>query len=333
LKRFSFVLAAALALGCTAAASAANLQFTYTELPSAAYVPDNVVTATDGTLWFDSYARVECGQSEICEPQAFGHVSRKGVISMFQFPSGGAYQSLSAGPQGTAWIVSGTGLYVFNQAGALVATYPIDAPTNELSPPVLGPDGRMWLTDFGGDLFAVTASGTVSTYACPNRCDYLAAGPNDEIWGNGLDADFNPFFFAATTTGVVTTHSGGGGSLIAGLGKLFEYEGTEVDVLDRNSFDPFADLQGLDLDEIYFVTASKSELWLTGSKGGEAQAVVATISKRGALRSEPFGNVPCQESYVYFSNLTQGPGGAMYGGFGCGDITGTHAGYLVRIKG
>jgi hypothetical protein len=329
---------AAVAGASTAQAATAHLaarpalSFAYVALPDHRFVPVNVVKATDGSLWVDAQARVQCHPSQICTLQKFGHVAN-GQVTLFDFPLKGGYQSLSAGPGGTAWIVAGTSLYVFNESGALVATYPIPAATFELTVPALGPDGRMWLTDFDGDLFAVTAAGSVTTYACPNFCGGVSPGRDGMLWGTGLGKSYQQFIYSATTSGTVYEY-GVGGVVLTGPGQHLEAYVSlfQLDSLDKNlRLHPLANLQSLNLDQSVAFSSSNSELWFVGSRNGEAQAIVGTVSLRGAVKSEPFGSAPCNETYVYFSALTQGSDGAMYGGFGCGDNTGTHAGYLARV--
>ncbi len=314
-------------------ASAPALSFTYVALPDRRYVPLSVALATDGSLWLDAQARVKCSPSRICERQAFGRMAG-GTISMYTFPSKAGYQSLAAGPHGTAWIVAGTSLYVFDTAGHLTNAYPVPSTTGELTAAVLGPDGRMWLSDFGGDVFAVTASGVVSTYACPNFCGSMTVGRDNLLWGTGLSSSYQQFFFSVTTAGVVTEYTGAAGAIIAGPGRHMEASTSlfQLDTVTKDlQLEPLANLQSLGLDQIVAYSASSNALWFVGTQNSEAQGVVGTISLKGAIHDEPFANAPCRETFVYFSALTQGTDGAMYGGYGCGDTNGTHAGYLARI--
>jgi hypothetical protein len=360
MKRFIRTLAAAAAaslplLASTASAGAANAapavraaalqaEFHYLALPDKRFVPVSVVRATDGSLWIDAQARVKCGTDEICILQAFGRWSggkiamttfpgSNGRIGITAFPLNGAYQSLSAGPNGTAWIVSGSDLFVFDTSGTLSATYALAPPTGQLTAPQLGADGRMWLTDFASDVYAVAADGTVSTYACSGSCGALIAGRDHDLWGIGLTSDYQQFLYSVSTGGTVTEYPGISGTLVAGPGsRLATYGATEIESIGpQEQLAPLADLQPLDWDQTLYVSASQSTLWVAGSRNNEAQAEVATVSERGGIRSTPLRHVPCSESYVYFSPLVLGSDGAMYGGFGCGDITGTHAGYLLRV--
>ena len=311
----------------------AAFSYQYLPLPDSRFVPINVVAASDGSLWIDAQARVPCGPSRICDVRRFGRVAG-GQITLWSFPSEGGYQSVSAGPQGTAWLVSGTYLYVFDATGTLVAKYAVPTASYTLTAPALGSDGRMWLTDFEGGLFAVTSSGNVTTYSCPGFCGAVTAGRGGMMWGGGLDKSYQGFVFSATTNGVVHEYGGGGENVITGPGSHLEslvsmYQLDSINAHEQ--FVPLANLQSLGLDQVVAFSASQSGIWFVGTKNNEAQAIAGTVSLKGTVRSEPFANVPCNETWVYFSALTQGSDGAMYGGYGCGDKTGTHAGFLARV--
>ena len=269
---------------------------------------------------------------QICELREFGHVV-EGKITLYQVPGSGTYQWISAGPGGTLWIVSGTNLLVYSAAGVLTATYPVSSTTGDLTAPVLGADGRMWLADFTSRVLAVDASGHVSSYPCTGFCEGMIAGRNNELWGIGLTSDYAEFFYSVTSAGVVTEYGNPEGYLVAGPGQGLEsVGGTQINAIDaKENVIPIASLKPLGLDQTIAVSASNANLWFVGTRDNEKRGVVGTISSKGAVHGENFAKPPCREAYVYFSALTQGGDGAMYGGFGCGDDTGTHAGYLARI--
>jgi hypothetical protein len=304
--------------------------FTYLPLPDKRFIPDAVVRATDDSLWFDARARVQCGPSQICVKQQFGRFAN-GHFSIFHFAPRTAYQGPAAGPDGTAWLTSGNQLFVYDSSGSMLTTFTI-AGASELSNLQLGPDGRMWFTDFSNQILAIAGDGQVSSYQCPGFCAGMTEGRDGKLWGTGLDSDYQGFFYSITTGGIVAKYAGAV-ALVSGPGNhLWSASSTEIESIDRNEhLSPFADLQYLDLDQTIYVSSSNSKLWFTGSRAQQSQAVAGAISLQGLVTSEPFSNVPCSQTYVYLSSLVQAADGAMYGGFGCGDRTGTHAVYLVRV--
>jgi hypothetical protein len=332
-KRLFSLVAAAAAFGLVPSAAYASASFSYLAMPDQRYVPINVVKATDGTLWLDTAARVRCHGDEICTKQAFGHVVN-GTVTLYQFPGKHGYSSIAPGPGATLWILAGTSLYVYDSTAKNIAIYTLNSSTGQLSSPVLGADGRVWVTDFGSDLFAVTAGGAVSDYPCPNLCTFMTAGNDGKLWGDGLTSDYQPFMWSATTKGAVTEYMTSNGFPFAGPGKTIEaITGQyQISTVGKNGqLTPFADLTSLNIDQVYAPSASKTETWFVGTKNDVSVGVIGTIAKNGVVRSGGFSNVPCQEAFVYFSALVEGTDGAMYGGYGCGDTTGTHAAYLVRV--
>src|SRR5579871_3554657 len=288
MKRLALAVLATLAIVAPAPA-AAKFKAQYLALPDARFVPIGVVKATDGTLWVDAMARVQCGSHEICELREFGHL-QNGAITLYAFP-GNSYQAIAAGPQGTLWVVAGTYLYVYDVTGTQIATYSVTTTTGALTTPALGSDGRMWMVDFGEDLIAMTSAGAQSTYACPKFCTSVQAGRDNLLWGTGLDASYQPFLFSAKTTGAVTQYSTPAESLVIGPGSRMESVAGlyKLDSIDRHErMAPLADLTALNLDQVIDYSASSMRIWFVGSKGNETQGVLGTISEKGIVKSEAF---------------------------------------------
>lgn len=209
--------------------------------------------------------RYSCRASQICTLQQFGHVTGSG-ITLFQPPSSSGFQSesVSAGPHGTAWLLSGTTLYVYDATGALVNKISTSKKSVEVTVPQLGPDGRMWFTEFTGfklesHIVAVASNGAISRYRCKNICGTLVTGPDGKLWGSGLESSYAPFIYSVTTAGQVTEFSGTSADLFtAPKDRLFGVVGLfEIDrVSPRGQVTPFADLASLDLDQVIYYSSS-----------------------------------------------------------------------------
>jgi len=151
MPRFSsLVLPAALAaVVCVA-------QVTYTEypIPAAGVFPRQIVTGSDGNIWF----------TEDNIP-GIGRITPTGVVTEFAVP---ADEGITAGPDGNLWFTEYGAQKIGRITTAGVAT---EFPLAGGSYPVnitAGPDGNLWFVErFGNKIGRITINGVITEFPIP----------------------------------------------------------------------------------------------------------------------------------------------------------------------
>jgi streptogramin lyase len=142
-------------------------------------------------------------------PAAFGAV---GGVTEFStgMPTGGAPQSITAGPDGDLWFT----LPGANAIGRITPTGQVSSFTAGIQTGAqpwgitAGPDGNLWFTERGtGAIGRITPQGQVTEFAIPTsgmRPWGITAGPDGNLWFTAAQAPANPGDPIATMVGRIT---------------------------------------------------------------------------------------------------------------------------------
>src|ERR1700742_855909 len=141
MKTVAFTIAAAVALGCSTSAFAA--QATYYQLPAHAY-PHDVAPAPDGTVWYSGQERGFLGRFD----------PKTGKNEEIALGPGAAPHGVIVGPDGAAWVTEGgqNAIARVDPATKQVSIYPLpkEFPSANLNTPVFDHDGVLWFTGQNG---------------------------------------------------------------------------------------------------------------------------------------------------------------------------------------
>ena len=150
-----------LCAGPAGRAAAATLEF---PIPTGGADPEGIACGPDGAYWFVEYAQGKIGR-----------VNTNGVMSEYQIPSGNCrpFDIVNAGDGSNLWFSeAGFNLVGRINTNGLIKEFqlPFIASSTGIT---MGPDGRLWLLDFGGEyvqgartnggVFALTLSNAVVT--------------------------------------------------------------------------------------------------------------------------------------------------------------------------
>ena len=185
--------------------------------------PDDIVTGSDGNLWFDNGCAINGGAMSI------GQITTSGVVTIYPLPNVEGQFDLTVGPDGALWFtsaghVAGTGsdehwadpfVGRVSTSGAL-STYPI--PSMFPGDITAGPDGNLWFT--GNDsIVRMTTSGAVTVFTGPDITGPFAisSGPDGALWftnysspGDAWFANYGGSVGRITTSGNVTLYTSPG---------------------------------------------------------------------------------------------------------------------------
>lgn len=142
----------------------------------------DIIAGTEGNLWFDEP-----------NPSAIDKLTPSGKITEYPVPWHGVLWHLTQGPEGDLWFTRSEN----GTIGKMTPTGEITEYT--LSPPpgdphaepdaiAAGPDGNIWITDWGNNKYAaiwrVTPSGTMTKFTIPNPAgaSSITAGPDGNMW-------------------------------------------------------------------------------------------------------------------------------------------------------
>jgi streptogramin lyase len=179
LFRVAAVLAwiASLSLASVETAKAAGI--TVYALPVAGYMPDSLVRAANGSIWFSAAQYSPCHGNVTCQTEAIGTLEQDGAHETLLGRTGvGATYGVTPGPARTLWLTDAqTTARVFDLSGTQIAEVKVRTGNGDgaLSAPFIGPDGRMWFTQgsFGQGatgVVAVDASYDIEPVASCGQC-------------------------------------------------------------------------------------------------------------------------------------------------------------------
>jgi streptogramin lyase len=143
-----------------------------------------IVTGSDGALWFSEYAG-PTGTSKI------GRITTAGVITEYPIPSGtsgfSGPQGITEGPDGDVWFAES----VSNKIGRLSTTgvlteYPLSPTSGRPVNIAAGPDGAIWFTEYDSNKIGrITTAGVITEYPIPtpnSLPEGITAGPDGALW-------------------------------------------------------------------------------------------------------------------------------------------------------
>ena len=303
-------------------------------LKAAGFMPDSVVRAADGSVWFSAAKLRPCPKEETCQSEELGSVGtgnvRERKLGDLTIASEG--YGVTAGPNRTLWVTDPLrAAHVYDLSGQLIAKVPLSDRNGSgaLSPPFIGPDGRMWFTQgsFGSGadgVVAVDSAFRIQPVAPCGQC-FFASGV---VAADGNAWLLDPYlggFYRVTTAGKIKRFDYGKftlASMIAGprrglwgLTNSDTIAAYDLDGALRASFSPGVPVQsGLrDIDGL---------LWWANFRPSQTgnQLDVVSMTPAGAIRLRRFHNVGActSQNKQWFSNgPALGGDGALYVGIGC----------------
>ncbi len=314
-------------------------------LSSKNYVPDSVVTASDGSVWFSASRVTQCHKSRGCRREEFGTASAKGITESAIGTVSSSVFGLSVGSDSTLWLTDATeAAYVFSLDGVLLTRIALAPVGGALTSPFVGPDGRTWFDSGSGGIVGVDSAFHITTVARCRKC---------RLRGGVTAPDGNAWFFQAPAVGGLVRVSPGGSlskfsvgqhlvdSLTAGpnsalwgiLGKAIVEYSTAPQLV--KSFDPSVDPSQTGLKPF-----AGAVYWATyGPYGGKRNILYFVgMTWTGDFVEEHEINVGACDSksrQFFVSGPTYGGDGHYYIGVGCSPegspYTTGGAGYIVRL--
>jgi streptogramin lyase len=318
-------------------------------LKAAGYIPDSVVESADGAVWF-SAARIEhCSGNVSCQTEELGTI-RSGALAEKSLGATQIFATYGAapGPGPSIWVTNALrASRVFDLSGKQIATVRFGGNNGSgaLSPPFIGPDGRMWFAEGsfgqgGGGVVAVDANYTIVSVASCKAC-FFAGGVTAADGNAWLLDPYLGGFYRVTPQGALTRFDFGTSvlqTMIAGPGGALwgtaNGDVAEYDLMGNllATFTPPLGVQsGLQ-------TIGENLMWANfgpAASGNELDLV--TMTPHGAATIRRFKNVgSCASEQQWFSNgPALGGDGALYVGIGCSPqsipFTARGHGFLVRI--
>ncbi|MHB8461743.1 MAG: Vgb family protein [Vulcanimicrobiaceae bacterium] len=175
---------------------------------------------------------------------------------------------------------------------------------------VLGPDSRLWFSEFSKDrVAAMTSAGVVTEYATavavqPNG---IAVGSDGNIWTGGYGGVITAFSVSGAVVGSYPVAGAHFGALIAGPNNLIwftDYGNNKVGTITTaGAVTEFPALAG-GVSEL--AVGPDGNVWVTESANG---AGVAKISPTGALLATYSSGIP---SNLSSNGIISGPDGNLY---------------------
>jgi uncharacterized protein (TIGR03437 family) len=138
--------------------------------------PGGIVTGPDGNLWFANLYATGA------RPGTLGKITTSGTITQVPLSTGYSTATIASGPNGEIWFGGDSGgLGSVTMAG--FSTY-YQVPGGAISGIAVGPDGNLWLTQYGG-ISRMTPGLALTQYATASANSQpvgIASGPDGNIW-------------------------------------------------------------------------------------------------------------------------------------------------------
>lgn len=172
-------------------------------LASRGYIPDSVVTASDGGVWFSAFGITRCHEGRACRREELGSASAKGVTESSIGRVSSRVFGLTVGSGSTLWLTDAAKTaYVFDLRGTLLDTVALGSVGGALTSPFVGPDGRTWFASGSAGIVAVDSAFHITTVARCRTC---------RLRGGVTAPDGNAWFFQTPAVGGFVRVSPGGG--------------------------------------------------------------------------------------------------------------------------
>jgi streptogramin lyase len=164
-------------------------------LKAPGFIPDSVTTATNGTVWFSAEQITHCGTTA-CRREEIGTASSAGITEAAIGPTSMSVFGAAPGPDSSVWVTDAlNAAYIYVPLEHLEHTLDLGGALGRaLTPPFVGPDGRVWFRSGRQGIVGVDASYNVATIAACPKCGL----------GGGVTApDGNAWFYDAKRAGLV----------------------------------------------------------------------------------------------------------------------------------
>ncbi|HZS16655.1 MAG TPA: hypothetical protein VFA51_01855 [Candidatus Udaeobacter sp.] len=164
----------------------------YSRTPSLSN-PAFITPGPDGNIWFG-----EGSTGKIAS------VTRRGVITEYQFTFFGVSVGITTGPDGNIWFTDQTdhAVWRFEIATGSFTEFRTPTPNSFPGDITTGSDGNMWFTEQAVDKFGrITPDGVITEFTGVSAPGSIAAGPDGNIW---IASAFTPQIARVTPSGAIT---------------------------------------------------------------------------------------------------------------------------------
>jgi len=148
------------------------------DLPAGFTTPFNITVGHDNKIWFTcsngAGALCRINPADTTDTQGHGGYNLQGQ------PAG-----IAAGPDGAMWLGGQTASVIRADTATMneLAVSDIDVTGFNIRNLAPGPDGNVWVTDFGGKIARVTPAGLVSPFDVPGDGAWdITTGPDGNLW-------------------------------------------------------------------------------------------------------------------------------------------------------
>ncbi len=196
-----------LACGAGVAQAAGSLTI-YPVGPAGGNIPDSIVAAPDGNLWF--------GASNSTPDGEIGRISTTGTVSKFDFgdPAEPAVMGIAVGSDGDVWLTTDQTSSEIERIDADGTATKFDTGSGAvLGNIAAGADGNLWFVDRSA-IGRITPAGTITEFQAglANPYDRVAPGSDGNVWftddqGSGAISSIGKI----TPTGTITKYALGAG--------------------------------------------------------------------------------------------------------------------------
>jgi streptogramin lyase len=240
------------------------------DVPANFSQPLNITVGPDNRIWFSGTFNGAGGVGRMnpanpADTQGFGGF---GVTS----PRG-----IAAGADGSIWLgdaAAGTVVRIDPASGAeqAVSDIPINAGSFNIRNLAPGPDGNVWVTDFGGQIARVTSAGVANAFDVTGNAAWdILAGPDGNLWYTVPDGNRVGKITTAGTFSDFPVTAGGDqfGITVGPDGALWFAQAVANDIGRMSTDGQFSEVGGLTAGARpeYIAAGPANTLWFTEKDG------------------------------------------------------------------
>ncbi|MBZ5634919.1 MAG: hypothetical protein LAO55_17495 [Acidobacteriia bacterium] len=200
----------------------AEVTLTEYPVPTAGSFPRQIVTGSDGNLWFVENMANQIGRittagviTEFVVPtaasgpdwitsgpdgnlwfaeyfgQKIGRITLAGVISEFPVPSSGYPYGITVGPDGNLWFTERFGNLIGRiTTGGVITEFPVPTSGSQPHGIAVGPDGNLWFTEIvGNQIGRITTGGVITEFPVSSSPEAITAGSDGNLWFTELSGN------------------------------------------------------------------------------------------------------------------------------------------------
>jgi virginiamycin B lyase len=148
------------------------------DLPAGFTTPFNITVGHDSKIWFTCHN----GAPALCRIDPADTTDKEGHGG---YGATGQPAGIAAGPDGAMWMGTAVPTLIRVDTTSMdeLAVSDIDLTGFNIRNLAPGPDGNVWVTDFGGKIARVTPTGTVAPFDVPGDGAWdIITGPDGNLW-------------------------------------------------------------------------------------------------------------------------------------------------------